>query len=660
MVMASNMSSHFDQESVKTEGIGQDEEDPDGESTGVWTLTNDLHNGPEMPLAKSKQMLQLQAERNYASPQQEALASKIADLQSQLLELYERQNTGKMTEYDVIELDRVSKELKSTKAQLKRKRQNQATQARARDRKRKLFESLDPDTRVKVFGRKELKIGRPSLCDNEELKKAIIEITSGAAINDGRKSDTIRTAISLNQITSELQKRGFNLKRSAVYTRLLPRKASTHEGKRHNNIVPVKLVGTPTNRGTQQNTSALGQNKKAGHVVGPSTAQPPATGGISYSHGQVQGQQDRESTDQNIHLSAFSDQASTIYQQPHDVLKSQPTGSAGISIQHPGIWTTQTVNDAQTIGGTVGETVTVFTTGSVLENQEGMQTQAEPSEGTVDIPIAEALSRSREQSEESNSNVNYSTPKQDALVARIAYLQDQETSYLLTGLTPGMLSEHDARDLSRISKELQTLKAQLRKKQGDQKRQAKARNKKKQLLEQLDPETKLKVFGKLDVGQKKMRKPKEETSSPKKEKKDNPAEDVKVPSMSSRRLRRGKKGHRMKNRNRNLVPVPAYLYSTFDKETKAYFTPKEEPLSPIVNTQEFYNDDYQCEERGGDEDGNVISEPLLQSPMDIKLFEELSNAQPSEELIKTIVHLAVPGKLGFVWGRVWEVGGLRG
>ena len=139
--MASNMSSHFDQGSVKTEGIGHGEEELDGESTGVWTMTNDQQSGQEMPLTKSKQILQLQAERNYASPQQEALASKIAELQSQLLELYERQNTGKMTEYDVIELDRVSKELKSTKAQLKRKRQNQATQARARDRKRKLFES---------------------------------------------------------------------------------------------------------------------------------------------------------------------------------------------------------------------------------------------------------------------------------------------------------------------------------------------------------------------------------------------------------------------------------------------------------------------------------------------------------------------------------------
>merc|ERR1711981_968364 len=157
---------------------------------------------------------------------------------------------------DVIELDRVSKELKTAKAQLKRKR---------------------------------LKIGRPSLCDNEELKKAILEITSQAAINDGRKSETIRTAISLNRITAELQRRGFNLKRSAVYTRLLPRKASTHEGKRHNNIVPVKLVGTPTNRGSQPTTSTAAQSKKN---AGPTSAtQQTPTGIITYPQGQVNIQQ---------------------------------------------------------------------------------------------------------------------------------------------------------------------------------------------------------------------------------------------------------------------------------------------------------------------------------------------------------------------------------
>ena len=117
---------------------------------------------------------------------------------------------------------------------------------------------------------------------------------------------------------------------------------------------------------------------------------------------------------------------------------------------------------------------------------------------------------------------------------------------------------------------------------------------------------------------------------------------AKSPSRSSRRLGRGKKGRKIKNRNK--VPVPAYLYSTFDKETKAYFTPKEEPQSPIINNQEFYNDEYECEERGGDDSGNVISDPFLQPEMDNKLFEELSNAPPSEELIKTIFHLAVPGE----------------
>ena len=145
---------------------------------------------------------------------------------------------------------------------------------------------------MKVFGRKDLKIGRPSMCDNEELKKAILEITSQATVNDGRKSDTIRTAISLNQITAELQKRGFNLKRSAVYTRLLPRKASTHEGKRHNNIVPVKLVGTPTNRGGQQSVSGVNQTKKATiNPSGQTPSQPQPTGLLTYPTTQVNIQQ---------------------------------------------------------------------------------------------------------------------------------------------------------------------------------------------------------------------------------------------------------------------------------------------------------------------------------------------------------------------------------
>ena len=637
---------------IKTEGIVNDEEQ-EGESAGVWPMTNDgLHDHPfdkssvqqqTSTAAKLKHPLQIQGERNYASPQQEALAAKIAEQQGQLLELYERQNNGTMTEYDAIELDRVSKELKTMKAQLKRKQQNQATQARARERKRKLFDSLDPDTRVKVFGRKDLKIGRPSLCDNEELKKAILEITSQAAINDGRKSDTIRTAISLNQITAELQKRGFNLKRSAVYTRLLPRKASTHEGKRHNNIVPVKLVGTPTNRGSQPNTSTNSQVKKTtGTVSGQSAPQPTTSGIIDYPQGQVSvshsGGGHIDNSEQHI-ATAFIDQSgTTVYHAPHDILKRQPTT---IQLEAPTIWSTQNVGDIQTSVEGVGETVTIFTTGDVTDNQDEHQSRIEPSHVSLsEVPVNDGLSSSRGESEESNPNVLYSTPKQDALVARIAYLQDQETSYLLTGLTPGMLSEKDARDLQRISKELQTLKAQLRKKQGDQKRQAKAREKKKKLLEQLDEETKLKVFGKLDVGQKKIRRSKDETSSPtKKEKSETEIVHAKSPSRGSRRLA-GRKKKRMKGK----VPVPAYLYSTFDKETKAYFTPKEEPQSPTANTVDFYHDDlFDGVEKGNIKDDSTLNNSFLEPETDMHVLDGLDNTQPSEELIKTIIRVALPG-----------------
>ena len=657
-----NNLSQMDKRSIKTEGSAQDD-DHSGIPNDVWPLIDDEQpqfdlNPANQPLqpnsTKTKSSIQLQSERNYASPQQEALAAKIAELQSQLLELYERQNNGSMTEYDVVELDRVSKELKNAKAQLKRKRQNQATQARARERKRQLFESLDPDTRVKVFGRKDLKIGRPSMCDNEELKKAILEITSQAAINDGRKSDTIRTAISLNQITAELQKRGFNLKRSAVYTRLLPRKASTHEGKRHNNIVPVKLVGTPTNRGTQQNVSGAIQNKKTTiNSNGQTQSQAQPSGLITYPPNQVNIQQTTNATqlDTTEHhlVTAFADptNSANIYQSPQEVLKRQP---ASIQIQAPTLWTTQNVNEIQPSVEGVGETVTIFTTGSIAETQENHddgRNRNEAAEGDlVDGSDAEKMVSGRTESEESNSNTSYSTPKQDALVARIAYLQDQETSYLLTGLTPGMLSENDARDLQRVSKELQTLKAQLRKKQGDQKRQAKAREKKKKLLEQLDPETKLKVFGKLDVGQKKTKKIKDSSNSPIKSKKDTEDSTTKPPTRGSRRL-----ANRKKRRSREKVPVPAYLYSTFDKETKAYFTPKEEPLSPYSGNHDVFGDDlYDGEEKSNIKDDNCIPDTILDSEIDMNVLDGLSTMEPSAELIKTILQLVVPGMLFLIRG----------
>ena len=127
-------------------------------------------------------------------------------------------------------------------------------------------------------------------------------------------------------------------------------------------------------------------------------------------------------------------------------------------------------------------------------------------------------------------------------------------------------------------------------------------------------------------------------------------EGATVDNQTSNRsgLKRGRK--RGKRAKEKKVPVPAYLFSTFDRETKAYFTPKKEPLSP-VNTPEFYNDDdiFDDQSAGGKIDDDAPLTPavdpfLQQSEVDMKVLGKFIGTQPSDELIKTILQLAVPGK----------------
>jgi hypothetical protein len=48
--------------------------------------------------------------------------------------------------------------------------------------------------------------------------------------------------MTLDDLTSQLNKDGFNVKRSAVYLRLQPKMSNNSEGKRHITTVPVRLI----------------------------------------------------------------------------------------------------------------------------------------------------------------------------------------------------------------------------------------------------------------------------------------------------------------------------------------------------------------------------------------------------------------------------------
>ena len=87
------------------------------------------------------------------------------------------------------------------------------------------------------------KLGRPVYERNDELLHVIKEIAIvGSGADDHRSSELIRTVRSLDDLTTELNKKGFLLKRSAMYIRLVPKRCGSLHGKTHVTTVPVKLI----------------------------------------------------------------------------------------------------------------------------------------------------------------------------------------------------------------------------------------------------------------------------------------------------------------------------------------------------------------------------------------------------------------------------------
>ena len=58
-------------------------------------------------------------------------------------------------------------------------------------------------------------------------------MTHFVGAHDRRRNEVIRSVRSLNDLKEELDKMGFNLSRSWLYLRLLPKRKDSNEGKRH-------------------------------------------------------------------------------------------------------------------------------------------------------------------------------------------------------------------------------------------------------------------------------------------------------------------------------------------------------------------------------------------------------------------------------------------
>ena len=181
------------------------------------------------------------------TPAQDRCSDRINALQTQIVEARRQLETGMAS--DPVSLRKTvretEKKLLEEQKSLKRLTGDAERHIKARDKqKRKMqllsekFEEVGPPR----------KSGRPRIEDEQQgLLETIKDIATyvGAAANK-RRSENIRTACTLDDLTSELNSVGYTISRSATYLRLVPHRWNTTEGKRHVSTVPVKLMKAET------------------------------------------------------------------------------------------------------------------------------------------------------------------------------------------------------------------------------------------------------------------------------------------------------------------------------------------------------------------------------------------------------------------------------
>ena len=181
-------------------------------------------------------------------PVQEKLEAELVKLELTILKLKEAKALSN-TEESVCSLTTRIKTLEDTRAgmekTLKLKKQHVEAQQRARSRKKSNIEKLQqeyPEIAAKLKSKETP--GCPRIeSDQPDLLKDILEIaTIGAACSDKRREELFRTVKTLDDLKSTITDLGYNISRTALYYRLLPKNSSSIASGRHVKTVPVRLV----------------------------------------------------------------------------------------------------------------------------------------------------------------------------------------------------------------------------------------------------------------------------------------------------------------------------------------------------------------------------------------------------------------------------------
>ena len=190
--------------------------------------------------------------KRYETPAQTKVKEELTAAEIDLARLIDARNIG--GHETVVALTRriteVTKVRDNLKSKLKILGQNMKSQMRAREKKKSAIDKATRDfPQIASTLKSREQVGRPRLEEDQpNIDKDILEIaTIGAACSDRRREDLFRTVKTLDDLHAAIKGLGYQISRSGLYLRLLPRDATTIHGKKHVKTVPVRLVRPENN-----------------------------------------------------------------------------------------------------------------------------------------------------------------------------------------------------------------------------------------------------------------------------------------------------------------------------------------------------------------------------------------------------------------------------
>ena len=184
--------------------------------------------------------------RSYEAPAQAKLEKEINALNALLISK-RQEREAEWSDVPRAEIEKIQEKIKDKKKLLKRRKSDANAQKSKRAKLKETIQIIsekdeESGNLLKTFNRKVK--GRPRLeVDQPGILGTIIDIVDlNSAADDRRRSEMLRTCVTLDDLNSELAHRNIRISRSATYLRLIPNSSNTGEAKRHVETVPVKLL----------------------------------------------------------------------------------------------------------------------------------------------------------------------------------------------------------------------------------------------------------------------------------------------------------------------------------------------------------------------------------------------------------------------------------